>query len=207
MSNTEVLVLTCQKWNVEKGLAVNYLKSFLPWIAFAVVATQFDWRWSGLTGLVISAALLLLARREGRKADTLVIEWSALVFFGLLTAVAFSFPTSPLKTYTGALSDVWLALTAWGSMVIGQPFTLGIARTMTPREFWDNPVFRRTNVIITLVWAVSFTVGAITGITLLAYAPHATFALIAIKVTCFVVPIVFTIRYPRIVRARFQNAA
>jgi len=185
---------------------VNYLKSFLPWIAFAVVATQFDWRWSGLTGLVLSAGLLLLARREGRKADTLVIEWSALVFFALLTALAFSFPASPLKTYTGALTDVWLALTAWGSLAMGQPFTLGIARTMTPPEFWDNPVFRRVNVIITTVWAASFTVGAIAGIALLAYAPHATFALIAIKVLCFAVPIVFTIRYPRIVRARFQIA-
>ena len=84
---------------------MNYLKSLLPWIAFAVVATQFDWRWSGLTGLAISAALLLLARREGRKADTLILEWSGFTFFALLTAVAFVFPASPLKTYTGALTD------------------------------------------------------------------------------------------------------
>ena len=186
---------------------MNYLKSFLPWIAFAVVATTADWRWSGLTGLVLAAALLLLARREGRKADTLVIEWSAFAFFALLTAVAFSFPASPLKTYTGALTDAWLALTAWGSILIGRPFTLGIARTMTPRELWDNPVFKRVNVIITLVWAASFTITGIAGIALLNFAPHATAALITLKVLGFAVPVVFTIRYPRIVRARAQKAA
>ncbi|SFW76853.1 hypothetical protein [Amycolatopsis australiensis] len=186
---------------------MNYLKSLLPWIAFAVVATQFDWRWSGLTGLVISAALLLLARRDGRTADTLIIEWSGFAFFALLTAVAFSFPASPLKTYTGALTDAWLALTAWGSLAIGKPFTLGIARTSTPEALWDNPIFKRVNVIITLVWALSFTAGGIAGIALLNFAPHATFALIALKVLCFGVPVAFTIRYPRIVRARAREAA
>jgi len=181
---------------------VNYLKSLLPWIAFAVVATQFDWRWSGLTGLVISTALLLSARRQGRKADTLILEWSGFAFFALLTAVAFAFPASPLKTYTGALTDAWLALTAWGSLAIRQPFTLGIARTTTPESLWDNPIFKRVNVVITLVWAISFTIGGLAGITLLNYAPHATVALIALKVVCFAVPVAFTIRYPRIVRAR-----
>ncbi|GLY39100.1 hypothetical protein Amsp01_051240 [Amycolatopsis sp. NBRC 101858] len=186
---------------------MNYLKSFLPWIAFAVVATQFDWRWSGLTGLVISAALLVLARREGRQNDALIIEWSALAFFALLTATAFAFPASPLKTYTGALTDAWLALTAWGSLAIGKPFTLGIARTMTPPELWGNPVFKRVNVVITLVWAASFTVTGLAGIALLNFAPHATAALITLKVLGFAVPVAFTIRYPRIVRARAEKAA
>lgn len=186
---------------------MNYLKSLLPWIAFAVVATQFDWRWAGLTGLVISVALLLLARRAGRPADALILEWSGFAFFTLLTTVAFSVPSSPLKTYTGALTDAWLALTAWGSLAIGKPFTLGIARTSTPRELWEHPVFKRVNVLITLVWAASFTVGGIAGSALLNFAPHATFALIALKVLCFAVPVAFTIRYPRIVRARAQKAA
>jgi len=186
---------------------MSYLKSFLPWIAFAVVATQFDWRWSGLTGLVLAAGLLFLARREGRKADTLIIEWSALAFFALLTVVAFSFPAAPLKTYTGALTDAWLALTAWGSLALGRPFTLGIARTMTPPELWENPVFKRVNVLITLVWAASFTVTGLAGVALLHYAPHATVPLIVLKVLGFAVPVVFTIRYPRTVRARARKAA
>lgn len=186
---------------------MNYLKSFLPWIAFAVVATQFDWRWSAMTGLVLSVTLVLVARRAGRKADSLIIEWSGLIFFALIVAFSFSFPNSPLHTYTGALTNVWLAVTAWGSLLLGQPFTLGIARTMTEPEFWNTPVFRRVNVIITIVWAVSFTIGGLGGMALLGYAPHATFALITLNILCFALPIIFTVRYPRIVRARYQQKA
>jgi hypothetical protein len=125
----------------------------------------------------------------------------------LLTVVAFTLTGSPVKSYTGALTDAWLALTAWGSLLIGRPFTLGIARTMAPREFWDHPIFKRTNVIITAVWAASFTVSGIAGVALLSYAPHATVPLIVLKVLGFAVPIAFTIRYPKIVRARAQKAA
>lgn len=184
---------------------MNYLKTFIPWIAFAIVATQFDWRYSGLVGLIVAGGLLLLERRSGRAWDTMIIEVSAIGFFAALTAFAFAFPDSPIRPYAGAMSLGWLAVTAWGSLVLGKPFTLGIARTMTPPEIWDNPIFKRTNVIITAVWAGGFTFGAVAGAVLLAYAPHATAALIAIKVAGFVVPAVFTVRYPKIVRARMQN--
>lgn len=181
---------------------MNYLKSFIPWIAFAIVATQFDWRYSGLVGFVLAGALVLLERRSGHGLDTMIIELSAISFFAVLTVFSFAFPASPLKPYAGALSVGWLALTAWGSLALGRPFTLGIARTMAPREVWDSPLFKRINAVITAVWAVSFTVTAVAGAALLHFAPHATALLIAIKVGGFVVPAVFTVRYTRAARAR-----
>ncbi|MEV8615028.1 hypothetical protein AB0383_45240 [Amycolatopsis sp. NPDC051373] len=187
--------------------AVNYLKSFAPWIGFAIVSTQADWRYSGLVGLLLAGGLLLLERLRGKAWDTLIIELSATGFFALLSAYSFADPTSPLHTYVGTLSDAWLALTAWGSVLIRRPFTLGIARTMAPREVWDHPLFRRINVVITTVWAASFTASALAGGLLLHYAPHATVALIVIKVLGFVVPVAFTVRYTRMSRARAQQAA
>ncbi|WP_275294822.1 hypothetical protein [Amycolatopsis sp. La24] len=186
---------------------MNYLKSFLPWIAFAVVSTQADWRWSGLTGLVLAGGLLLLERRRGKGWDTLVIEVSAIVFFAALSIWSFSDPASPLRDYVGALTDLWLAATAWGSVAAKRPFTLGIAKTMVPPEIAATPVFRRVNVVITAVWAASFTVAGIAEAVLLHYAPHDTVGLVVIKVLGFAIPISFTIRYPRIVRARAQKAA
>lgn len=183
---------------------MNYLRSFLPWIAFAVVATQFDWRYSALVGFVLAAGFLLWERKTGKAWDSLVIEASALAFFALLAAYAFAVTDSPVRDYVDAMSSGWLALTAWLSIAIRKPFTLGIARTMVPRELWDNPVFRRTNAIITAVWAASFTITAIAGAVLLSFAPHASFALITLKVLGFAVPIAFTIRYPKIVRARMS---
>ncbi|MBB4682833.1 hypothetical protein [Amycolatopsis jiangsuensis] len=186
---------------------MNYLKSFLPWIVFAIVSTQADWRWSGLVGLVLAGGLLAVARREGRGWDCLVIELSALGFFTVLTVFSLSNPDSPLREYVGASSDVWLAITAWGSIALRRPFTLGIAKTTTPQHLWQRPAFRRTNLVITAVWASSLTVAGVAGSLLLGYAPHATIALIALKILAFVVPVVFTIRYVTHVRARAQKAA
>ena len=37
---------------------MNYLRGFLPWIAFAVVSTL-DWRWAALVALVLAAGLMI----------------------------------------------------------------------------------------------------------------------------------------------------
>ncbi|MFE0626633.1 hypothetical protein ACFW3D_06635 [Streptomyces sp. NPDC058864] len=185
---------------------MGYLRSFLPWIAFAVVATEADWRYGALAGLVLSAGLVARERRAGRPADRFVVELSSGAFFALLAALAFAAPHSPLEPYNTALSLGWLALTAWGSLAVRKPFTLGIARSMVPSAVWDNPVFLRTNVIITAVWAASFTVNAALLAVLLSAAPHALAGIIAVKICGFALPVVFTTRYSRAVAARGQAA-
>lgn len=185
---------------------MGYLRSFLPWIAFAVVATGIDWRYGALAGLVLSAGLVARECRAGHPADRFVIELGSAVFFALLAALAFAAPDSPFEPYSTALSLGWLALTAWGSLAVRRPFTLGIARTMVPPAVWDNPVFLRTNMIITAVWAASFTVNAALLAVLLSAAPHALAGIIAVKVCGFALPVVFTTRYSRAVAARRQAA-
>ncbi|MFE2542804.1 hypothetical protein [Actinacidiphila glaucinigra] len=186
---------------------MGYVRGFLPWIAFAVVATEADWRFGALAGLVLSAGLVVRERRAGHPVDRFVIEIGSGVFFALLAALAFAAPDSPLEPYDTALSLGWLALTAWGSLAVRRPFTLGIARTTAPPAVWDNPLFLRTNVIITAVWAASFTAGAGLLAVLLAAAPHALAAIVAVKLCGFTVPVVFTARYSRAVTARAKAAA
>ncbi|MCK2214111.1 hypothetical protein MF672_009955 [Actinomadura sp. ATCC 31491] len=178
------------------------LLGFLPWIVYAVVATSDEWRWGAITGLVIAVALVLLDRRAGRGWDEMVIESSAALFFACLTVLSLVAPHSPLTPYGPALVNVWLAGTAWGSLAVRRPFTLGIARTMAPREVWDTPQFYRVNVVITVAWAVAFTVAAISLTYVLALSPHATTVVVAVKVLSFVVPAAFTAWYPKHVRRR-----
>ncbi|RJQ79332.1 hypothetical protein D5S19_26585 [Amycolatopsis panacis] len=185
---------------------MNYLKSFLPWIIFAIVSTQAGWQWSALVGLVLAGGLLTLERGRGKGWDTLFIEVSATAFFAGLSIWAFNDPGSPARDYVGALTDLWLALTAWGSILARHPFTLGIAKTMVSPEVTATAVFRRVNLVLTTVWAASFTVAGLAEAVLLHYAPHATAALVVLKVLGFAVPISFTVRYPRAVRARAQKA-
>jgi hypothetical protein len=181
---------------------LGYVKTFAPWIAFAVLSTSGESRWGALAALVLALALVALDRRNHKEWDALIIECSSALFFGALTVAAFTVNPAPLGDYGPAVAGGWLALTSWGSLAIRRPFTLGIAKTMVPKEFHDHPMFYRTNAIITAAWGIAFTLEAVLLAVLLAVAPHATAALITIKIASFVLPAIFTIRYQQIVRAR-----
>ncbi|MGA5700439.1 hypothetical protein [Peterkaempfera bronchialis] len=186
---------------------MRYLRTFLPWIAFAVIATKGDWRYGAPAALLLAVWLLLSDRRAGRGADELVMEISAAFFFAVLTAFSWAVPHSPLTPYGPALAMGWLAVTAWGSMAVGHPFTLGIARTMTPQELWDHPGFRHANAVITAVWAASFTATGAALAVLLAAAPHATAAVITVKLLGFAIPVAFTFQYRKAAARRRAAAA
>lgn len=179
---------------------MTYLRSFLPWIAFAALSSV-SWAGAALAGLVIAVALMLVQRRNGTGWDALVLETSSAVYFVALTAIALAAPQSEFRHYSGAASLAWLALVAWAGLVAGKPFTLGIAKQGTPREFWDLPQFKRVNVIITSVWAVAFTVTAILVGVLYATTGNTGVSTV-VQIAGFVVPAVFTVRYSALVRAR-----
>ncbi len=182
---------------------ISYLRTFLPWIAFAVLSTNGEARIGALAGFALAVVLLLMDRRKGRAWDALVIEASSAVFFAGLALAAFVIAPAPFGEYGPAVSVGWLAVTAWGSLAIRRPFTLGIARGMTPPEVQASPLFYRVNATITAVWAVAFTLNAVGLAVLLALAPHATIAIIVVKICGFALPALFTVRYPKIVRARY----
>lgn len=182
---------------------MSYVRSFLPWIAVALLTGSVDIRYAVLTGLVLAVALLVAQRRAGRGWDAQVIECSAALFFAAYTAAAFAAPHAVLVTgYGSALSSAWLAVTAWGSLALGRPFTLGIARLSVPEEFWTSPLFLRVNRVITTVWAAAFTATAAGSALLRHYAPHDGTARTLLTVAGFLLPVVFTVRYPAIARAR-----
>jgi hypothetical protein len=183
---------------------MNYLRGFIPWIAFAAVS-PFGWQWGALAGLLLGLRLVVTYRRAGEAADSLILEHSTLLYFAVLTAVAFARTDSGLHHYTGALSLGWLAVTAWATLAVRQPFTLGIARRQTPPETWHTPVFLRVNVVITRAWAAAFTVTA--GIlTAVAAAGLGAAVSVPVQVAGFVLPAVFTARYPARVQARVAAA-
>jgi hypothetical protein len=181
----------------------RYLMSFLPWIAYAFVATSDDWRKGALTGLGIAIGVIVLDRRSGKHWDEMVIEVSALVFFAIIAWISYKSPDSKLVPYGPALVDGWLALTAFGSLLIRRPFTLGIARRIAPEHVWRTPAFYRTNAVITQVWALSFAAaGVILGVMLHAHPHSDANGVIFVKVASFVIPAVFTGRYSKSAAAR-----
>jgi hypothetical protein len=184
---------------------MSYLRGFAPWIAFALIGAV-SWQWGALLALLCGVGLLLLARRSRFTPDSQILEISTVAYFAALTAVAFSVPDSALRHYTGPLAMGWLALTAFGTLAIGTPFTLGIAKRQAPRELWDSPVFKKVNQVLTTVWATAFAVTALT-LLVLNLAQLGAVATIPVQVAGFIIPASITHGYPQRVRARYADRA
>jgi hypothetical protein len=171
------------------------LRGLVPWVAFAVLNGFADWRVGSAAALALGLALLAVGLRGDHTPAEFVIEISATVFFAAVAVLAFAAPHSPPHGYTSALAMGWLAVTAWGSLAIRRPFTLGIARRGAPPEFWDHPVFRRVNNVITAGWAIAFTLSSVLAAVLEAAAPHAVALIVLVQVAGFVIPAAVTRRY------------
>jgi hypothetical protein len=182
-----------------------YVRAFLPWIVFAVFPGGI-WQWGALAALLVAAALVGLERREGRTLDGMIIELGSAIFFAVLTVIAFIAPDSGIHPYSAALANGTLTLIAVISLLVRRPFTLGIAKQSTPREYWDLPEFLRINMIITSVWALAFALTA-TAVALIAHggSGHVLYIVIA-QVVGLAAPIIFTNRYVAHVQAKVAAA-
>ncbi|GAA4392006.1 hypothetical protein [Tsukamurella soli] len=179
---------------------MNYIKGFVPWIAFSALSSVVGWQWGALVALAATGWAILRDRRSGVTVDAQILDLGSAVYFAALTAVAFAAPHSVLEQYDGALSSVWLAAIAWFSLAVRQPFTEGIARRQTPREYWGTAAFRKVNTTVTLVWTASFTATAFAAFACDALdAP--TLVRVAYQAVGCGVPAYFTHRYVARVRA------
>ncbi|MCT9003605.1 hypothetical protein ACWGKW_07085 [Streptomyces sp. NPDC054766] len=180
---------------------MSYLRTFLPWIVFAVLPSG-NWQWAALAALVVAVAVIGQQLRSGVGPDALIIEIGSAVFFAVLAGIAFANPDSGVHDYSAALSAGTLAVIAGVSLAIGKPFTLGIAKRTTPREVWELKPFIRTNVIITAVWTAAFALTAV----VLAFVAHAGNAhstpATLVQVAGFALPMIFTVRYVAHVQAK-----
>ncbi len=135
---------------------MGYLRGFVPWIIAGVISS-FDWRLGALGGIVSGLLLILQDRRRGVALDALILEVSTVVYFVVIGAVAFAGLIRVWLTTRASSPSTWLAATAWGSLAIRRPFTMGIAKRQTPREYWDMPEFVQVNDHITSAWGTGFT--------------------------------------------------
>lgn len=188
---------------------MSYLRTFLPWIVYAVLAGHTAAAQQRGTLAALAVTVLVIAykvRKEHSSFDALIIEAGSALFFAAMAAVAFAAPHSGALTYAAALSSATLAVIAWASLAVRRPFTLGIAKQTTPREVWSQPLFLHSNMVITTIWAVSLTISAAILVTVI-HAGGDVLVRILFQVLGFVVPMLCTARYVKIVHARVHQAA
>jgi phytoene dehydrogenase-like protein len=129
---------------------------FAPWIAFAVLSTRGQTLAGMALGFLLGGSLLAWQVRSRRVK---AMEIASTGFFAALV-LARGLGWRGLEPYSLVLLYGALAAMAWTTLLLGAPFTLQYAREDWPRELWDQPLFRRTNFILTAAWAAIFTANA-----------------------------------------------
>jgi hypothetical protein len=180
---------------------LKLLLAFAPWILFLLIAHGSLFRLK--LGLIL--ALVLGVLMGVARIHRGVILWATLLFFAYATVAVVALGDMWAVRRMGMLANGALALAAWVTIVIGKPFTLDYARVHTPRELWNEPLFVRSNLLISGVWASVFTLN-----TVLSWGKMVQFALPAVaydgvQYVCLVAAAVFSVWYPDHVRARRQR--
>src|SRR5512137_1143264 len=130
---------------------------FSPWVAFGVL-TALGHRGAGfVAGLTLAGVLLAL---QAGKRRIKAMEVASTAFFAVQTLLTQVIGWDGLHAYDLVLLYVALAAMAWTTLALRSPFTLQYAREDWPKELWDQPIFRRTNVMLTVAWGIIFTANA-----------------------------------------------
>ena len=62
---------------------MSYVRSFAPWIAFAVISSTY-WKWAALIALALSAAGLIRHARAHMPLDAQIMDIGTAVYFAAL---------------------------------------------------------------------------------------------------------------------------
>jgi phytoene dehydrogenase-like protein len=172
--------------------AARTVVGFVPWILFAALA---GFGRPVALGAGFAVALVLCAWRW-RRGALKTMELAALGFFALQAIVTTVVAPHLPRAYDAVLASLALAAIAWGTLAARSPFTLEYARDDWPPEYWDAPLFRRTNTIITAVWGCVFTLNAVVGLLrLTGWLP--AWVAIAASSAATALGVFFSIRFPR----------
>jgi hypothetical protein len=182
-----------------RGMGI--LLAFAPFIAFAVIDRLVGSTEGLIAGALVSLALIARDVMTPKRSPK-ILEIGTAALFGALALYALV--GKPAWTVIGVrlCVDAGLLAIVLITLAIGRPFTLQYAREQVAIEHHTNPVFIRTNYVITSVWALAFAVMVAAELTLLylPVVPHRVGVLAII--VALVGAVKFTGWYPDRVRQR-----
>jgi len=146
------------------GVAIG-LMAFLPWVLYISASAINHWSVATGGGLILCLVYLAVLMRRGSSIK--LMDWTTLTFFVIASVLMLGLQSTVFPIYNVVVIWSCFAVAVWSSVAIGHPFTAAYARETTPPEFWDNPIFRRLNLVMTLFWCGLLTVNvgfAVTGV-------------------------------------------
>ncbi len=132
---------------------IKLLLAFAPWIVFGLIAGESLLQLE--SAIVISLMLSLVLGYKELKNGYL-LTWGTLLFFIFSLAAVVVMENIWVASHMGVLSYGMLAAITWGSLLIGQPFTMQYARAEVDKSVWQSPGFIHANRVITAFWGVLF---------------------------------------------------
>lgn len=179
---------------------MNILLAFAPFIVFVIVE-RIAGVPAGLAAGALASAVLLGRDLLSRERAVKVLEVGTMILFGGLALYALAFhPVWSIAAVRLRVDGGLLAIVLV-SIAIRRPFTLQYAREQVASALWSNPVFVRTNYVISAAWGAAFAAMVVADI-LLAYMPEVPRAAgIAVTVVALMAAVKLTARYPESVSA------
>ena len=135
---------------------------FVPWILYWVVADgPSTWMFGAVCAVL---AALILGISAGFSGPRLLDVVTIVFFIGVTIAglVLGAEDRDWMDTHATSLSAGVLAVMALASLAF-VPFTQQYAPESAPRHDWEEAAFRRTNQVLTLMWALVFALIAVLG--------------------------------------------
>jgi hypothetical protein len=179
----------------EKSNPVSYL-GFLAWIVYGVLGLPAYWRMASCAGLVI---MLAVVATEVRTRSVKIIDCTSLGFFCFAIIVLVSAGEGNFSRYQGIFGWGLFAVVAWMAMIAEVPFRLPYARDRAPHELWNDALFRRVHIRVSLAWASIFTFNTLLAAIELQVGHRLLLALI-IPSTSMFLGFTFTVLYPTFAR-------
>jgi uncharacterized membrane protein YfcA len=186
-------------------IAESPFTGFAPWIIYWVVAAgPSTWLYGAIAAALTAIIFAIPSIRRGSHK---VLDWVTIVFFVALSIAGIVVGAKNgdwMDTYATTISSGVLAAVALGSLAF-VPFTEQYARESTPREVWDQPAFKRTNRILTLMWGLVFAAIGMCGYIAVKAPSSNDWTNWVIPIVLIVAAIKVTRIYPDRVRARAQR--
>ncbi|MDV3135028.1 hypothetical protein [Mycobacterium sp. 29Ha] len=176
---------------------------FAPWIVYWVVADgPSTWMFGAICAVISALFLGISAGRGGAR----MLDVVTVVFFVGVTVAGMAVGAEDrdwMDTYATTLSGGVPALMALASLAF-VPFTQQYAPPSAPRHDWEKAAFRRTNQVLTLMWALVFALIAVLGYVAVAAPATVSWTKAVIPVVVIVGAIGMTQIYPDRARARAE---
>jgi all-trans-retinol 13,14-reductase len=168
---------------------------FIPWILYWSFSGSRHWTIAILGGL--AASIGLVSFRYIRKRDVKTMEIVTLGYFVVHAIVTLALSSSFLKTFGPIANSFVLAMMAFGTLAMKNPFTYQYAKEDWDKSYWNDPAFIKINEIITGVWGIIFSFNAMLGALAVFVFPAQTFLLMVIISNIGIVAgIIFSSRFP-----------